>query len=152
MHPDQVALYWLIFGAILMALEALLPGLVVIFLGMGAMVVSLFIYQGWIEGWMTILTSWFIISLVFIVTLRSLFYRLLPGDTNYGEYDEDQDAAGTIVDVVQDIHRDDKNGRIKFRGTTWIAMSEKEPIPAGSKAKLVTRKDLIWYVTPHHED
>ena len=151
MTPEKIAMYWAIFGLVLMALELVLPGLIIVFLGMAAVVVAVCVYFGWIEGWFYLVTTWLVIAFFLTMVLRSFFYRLMPGDSEYGEYDEDEEAAGTIVDVVANISKDDKEGRIKFRGTTWIAMSQGPIIEAGSKAKLITRKDLIWYVEPYKD-
>jgi membrane protein implicated in regulation of membrane protease activity len=131
-----------------MVLEALIPGLVVIFLGMAACLVAGLIYWGYIDGWMEILTTWFISSLALIVLLRGLFQKFAPGEEEVGDVDEDADAIGTIVEVVERITSDAKTGRVRFRGTSWEAVSKTVAIEKGQHAKLVERRDLVWYVVP----
>jgi membrane-bound ClpP family serine protease len=43
---------WLIGGAVLMLLELVVPGGIVFFLGLGAMLVALFVQLGLLDGWM----------------------------------------------------------------------------------------------------
>lgn len=146
MTPEKIALYWLVFGAILMILEIVLPGLVVLFLGMGACLVGVAVYFGWLTGWMSIMTSWFVVSLVLIIGLRSVFQKIMPGDHSYDEYDEDEEAKGTVVEVIVGIEVGGE-GRVHFRGTTWQAKSD-TAIAKGAKARLVRRHNLVWYVEP----
>jgi membrane protein implicated in regulation of membrane protease activity len=144
---------WIIFGAVLMLLEILLPGLVVVFLGLGAWVVALALKLGWVEGWMMAGTLWFISSLVLIIGLRGLITRFLPGDTDKGsELDEDLDAFGKVVEVVEEVSPENEDGRIRFQGSSWPAVSEDGSIPAGNRAKIIARQNLVWVVEPAELD
>ena len=49
---------WLIIGLVLIFLEFLLPGLVVIFLGLGAFAVALLQYSGFLETVTSSITAW----------------------------------------------------------------------------------------------
>jgi membrane protein implicated in regulation of membrane protease activity len=60
--------------------------------------------------------------------------------------DEDLETFGTIVMVVQDVDPDHSQGRIDLRGSTWNAMSVSEPIPAGERARVLYRDNLVWVV------
>ena len=79
------------------------------------------------------------------------FPKLAPGEEEVGDVDEDKDAIGTVVEVVETVLTDSTKGRIKFRGTTWEAVSKTTKIEVGRKAKLVERRDLVWYVIPIHD-
>lgn len=151
MSTQDTAQYWLMFGITLMILELVIPGLVVIFLGMAACLVSAAVYLGLVEGWMQNTTAWFVCSLVLIILLRGVFQKLAPGEEEVGDVDEDKDAIGTVVEVVETVLTDSTKGRIKFRGTTWEAVSKTTKIEVGRKAKLVERRDLVWYVIPIHD-
>ncbi len=142
--------FWIVAGIILLVLEIAVPGMVLVFLGAGALMVALLIWLGLIETWVAAITTWFISSLVLLVGLRNFLYRLMPGDTEQGaSTDEDADAYGAVVEVVETI-APDSAGRIRYRGTTWQAACHDETLEAGSKAKIVYREDLIWIVEPDH--
>mgnify|MGYP002619637696 CR=1 FL=1 len=81
--------------------------------------------------------------------LGRLKRALLSGERGYELEDEDLDAFGTIVEVVESIDPDNTRGRIMLRGTTWNATSVSEPIEAGGRARVVYRDNLVWVVDPY---
>jgi membrane protein implicated in regulation of membrane protease activity len=137
---------WIILGIVLSALELLLPGAVVIFLGLGAITTAGLIYLGVVEGWTQAFLSWFMISIFYLIVLRTLLMKLMPGEEKVENTDEDADAAGKIVHVVEAI-RPEAPGRISLQDSTWEAHSS-SIIEAGDKAIIVSRKNLGWIVKP----
>lgn len=140
--------FWIALGLILIALELVLPGAVVIFLGLGALVVALALYLGLIEGWVSAFTLWFISSLLLIIALRTLLQRYMPeGDQEWQSTDEDLDAYGALVEVAEAMSPD-QQGRIHFRGSTWPAICYERALQAGEKAKIIHRENLLWVIEP----
>lgn len=78
--------------------------------------------------------------------LRRALFSSEPG---YELADEDLDAFGTIVEVIEAIDPDHHRGRIRLRGSTWNATSVSEPIEAGARARVVYRDNLVWVVDPY---
>ncbi len=142
---------WLIFGGVMMLSEFVLPGLIAVFMGISAIVVALGYKIGFLEHIYSGFTTWFVTSLLSIFVLREIAQKLLPGDISYNTISEDADAYGSIVEVIEDVRITDTNGRIKFRGTTWQATTSADLIPAGNKAKIVSRDNLAWIVEPFEE-
>ena len=138
---------WIVLGAVLIVLELIVPGAVLVFLGTGAMLVAFLIWLGLIQTWVASVTTWFIVSLVLLLVLRSFFQRFISGDIERQSTDEDLDAYGEVVDVVEAIGPD-KEGRIRYRGTTWQATCYDHTLEAGSKAQIVYRESLVWIVEP----
>jgi inner membrane protein len=136
---------WIIAGVVLILLELILPGMVLGFLGGGALIVAALIWWGWIDTWTSSLTTWFIVSIVLLVALRGFFQRLVGGESEVQSTDEDVDAYGTIVDVVETI-TPEKQGRIHYRGAPWGAICYDGTIEAGDKAMLAFRENLVWVV------
>lgn len=136
---------WIVAGGILIFLELVVPGMVLGFVGTSALLVALFIWLGWIDTWVGSLTCWFVLSLALLVGLRGLFQRLVGGNIDRQSTDEDLDAYGTIVDVVETITAE-KPGRIRYRDATWSAICYDHTIEAGSKAMLAYRDNLVWIV------
>ncbi|MDH5561397.1 MAG: NfeD family protein [Deltaproteobacteria bacterium] len=145
---DNIAIFWLVFGVILMLLELLLPGLVVVFLGTAAILVSLAMSLGFIEEILSSVTAWFISSIVLTLGFRGLVMKFIPaGDVSFGEPDNLIDSYGKIVTVVEEIGLEE-GGRILYQDSTWPAITEGEHIPIGAKAKILTRINVTFVVEP----
>ena len=139
---------WIVAGIVLIVLELVVPGMVLVFLGAGSLLVALLVWLGLIESWTAAITTWFVSSLVLLVGLRNFFYRLIPGDAEEGaSTDEDANAYGEIVEVAEAI-TPGSPGRIRYRGTTWKAACYDEKLEAGCKARIVYRENLVWVVEP----
>lgn len=150
---DSGTLFWifLVAGGLLAASELIVPGMVTIFLGIAAVLVALGYKTGILEGIISGVASWIVISLFSVFFIREMVVKLLPGDATFKNVDEDVDAYGSIVEVVEDVKMEDDSGRIKFRGTTWQATSNAKLIPAGSKARIVTRDNLVWIIETYED-
>jgi membrane protein implicated in regulation of membrane protease activity len=145
MALDPFAIIWLVLGVLLVLSELLVPGLVVVFLGVAALGVGALIALGLIQGWMAAVSAWSVGSLALVLGFRSGAKRLLPGETDRGSTDEDVEAYGEVVDVVEEVGPFE-TGRVRFRGVTWAAQTVDGRIPAGARARIVARDNLVWIV------
>lgn len=123
---------WLTVAISLMVAELIVPGGIVIFLGLSAMIVSGLLYSEWIISLTHALIAWFIVSIIFMFFVRSLFMKYFEGDSLVQEVDEDIQLIGKEVEVIEDVSPD-MQGRIRMRDTTWVATSE-ETINQGELA------------------
>ena len=112
------------------------------FLGMAAIIISALLYYGVITSLVQAFIYWFILTLVLILGLRSLVLKFMPSETKKHNIDEDKDAIGSIVEVYEKITPAEE-GRVKFRETTWVALSE-DSLEIGEKA-MITRRDGLKY-------
>ena len=145
----DIALYWAVFGLTLIFAELILPGLVVVFLGIAALLVSLGIYMGWINSVVEMMLYWFVVSIFLIVTLRELFAKFAPGTVSKESIDEDAHAVGQTVKVEKTVDHSSTNGRVHFRGSTWNAQNvELSEIEEGDQAEIVEVKGLVLMVKP----
>jgi membrane protein implicated in regulation of membrane protease activity len=129
---------WLLSGAIMMLLEFIVPGGIIVFLGIAAMVVGGSSYYKWIVSTPMAFLMWFIVSIILIIFLRSIFIKYFEGDSQIQNTNEDLDLAGSLVEVVEDIFPH-KLGRVRFRDSTWGARSDEE-FKVGTKV-VVSRRD-----------
>ena len=134
-----------------MASEIVVPGMITFFLGLSALVVALGYKTGLLEGILSGFTGWFITSLFSVFVLREFAKKLLPGDFYKKLFNEDLDAFGAVVEVVEEVNAANTRGRIRFRGTTWKATTGTGSISAGCRAKIVARDNLVWIVEPCDE-
>ena len=137
----QPWLIWMSLGIALMVAELIVPGGIVVFLGISAMVVSLAIYVGWISSITYALLTWFITSIIFMLFLRSLFMKYFEGDSQVHNVDDNSGIPGKVVEVIEDI-APDKSGRVRMRDSTWVAKSE-ENFKIGDKAIVVSIEENI---------
>ncbi len=128
---------WILVGVVMILLELIIPGGVIIFLGLAAMCTSALLYFGFINTIMMAFVAWFIITIFLMFTLRSIFIKYFEGDSTKENVDEDKDLVGSIVSVIEDVVPY-KEGRVKFRDTTWLARSDEE-ITQGSRAVISGR-------------
>ena len=92
--------YWLIFAGLLVFAEFVLPGLVSVFVGLGAATVGLLLYLGEIESLPAQFIWFFGSSILYIFTLRLLVMRFYPSDTDIQSMDED--AAVPMTEDAED--------------------------------------------------
>ncbi|TRX66484.1 NfeD family protein [Carboxylicivirga sp. M1479] len=141
---SNVAVIWFLAGAVLLLLELLIPGVFLLFFGVGAWITSLAVYlfepSLGIQFIIFSITS--VISLLFLrnYLLKRLYNMPDPVD------DPDDEFAGCIGECILPI-KPDEDGRIEFKGTTWNASSETE-IEVGSKVKIIRKLGLILFVEP----
>jgi inner membrane protein len=151
MPPEMLTWIWLISGIVLLVSELFIPGLITGFFGIGAILIAVLRWLGIISGLTQSLVAWLGISFVLLVTLRQIALKWFPSQRSFELTDEDVTAAGTVVDVVQEIHPSRSDGRIRFGGTTWPAVSKEGVLLTGTKAKLLYRDNLVWVVEPWSE-
>ncbi len=140
----QAQMIWLIVGAVFMLLEVVIPGGIVVFLGIASVSVAALIHFEIVNDIPTAFMSWFIISIVMMFGLRSFFMKYFEGDSHTENIDEDQDSIGSIVEVVEDV-LPHKEGRVRFRNTTWVARSDQE-ILTGKEAVIEGRDGNKWII------
>ena len=148
MSPDTITWLWLLAGILLVASELFLPGLVAVFLGLGAMLVALLRWLGLIDGLAYSFMAWFVSSLALLVVVRSTLKRFMPSETSFTPLEEDVDLFGAVAEVVETVSPAHKDGRISFQGTTWPATSDLAEIQPGAKVTILYRENLGWRVQP----
>ncbi|MBI5496554.1 MAG: NfeD family protein [Deltaproteobacteria bacterium] len=145
MDPHALAVSWAVAGVAMMASELVVPGLIVVFPGAGALIVALLVWLGVLHGVMPCLLAWVVLSAVLLFGLRGWLMRKFPSEKAYAPHNPDAEAYGTVVDVVEAIPADGA-GRIRHEGTTWSATSRSGAIPAGARARLLFRENVAWVV------
>lgn len=142
------ALYWLVIGVMLFFLELALPGFILFFFGLAALITA-------VVAWLTpIGIAWqlglFIVSsVVSLMTLRDVIQRnfFKPKDIADGE-EADEDvvlAAPGERAVVGVTIAPPAEGRINYSGTSWRATAD-EKIEEGEIVAVVRQDNLVIHV------
>ena len=137
---------WLSSGIFLTAIEFLVPGLVMVFVGLGALTVALGMHLGYIDEIVQQFITFFISSIIYLLTLRFLVLRFIPSVTRKENIDEDEEVIGSIVELVADINSGEF-GRVEHSGSTWQARAEgDQTILKGEQVKIIGRDNITWIV------
>jgi membrane protein implicated in regulation of membrane protease activity len=140
------ALYWLIIGVMLFFLELAMPGFILFFFALGALVTALVAWLSPISlVWQ--LGLFIAASLVSLLSLRNIIQKkLIAPASDAGDEDEDVLlAVSGEKGVVSMTIAPPAEGRIKYAGTSWRAMAD-EKIEEGEIVTIVRQKGLIIHV------
>ncbi|HKL86772.1 MAG TPA: NfeD family protein [Treponemataceae bacterium] len=138
---------WALLGICFIGLEMLMPGFVIFFFGLGALFTALLSLLPFFAGvlWLQIV-SFIAFSLFSLVFLRKKFSVIFEGTVfkgKSGSYEDD--GIGQLADVTETIGAL-QQGRIRFRGTTWKALSNGPDIPVGQRVRIVSRENVTYLV------
>lgn len=133
-------LIWFLVGLVLILMEFVIPGLVIVFFGVGAWVVTILvsIFPGmavWVQ--LMIFTIFSVTALVLL--RRSLKKRFFDVDEG-AETDKIDDFIGHTALVEKAISKN-MNGKITFKGVSWEAISEKD-IEAGATVRIIGKDSI----------
>jgi membrane protein implicated in regulation of membrane protease activity len=125
------SLIWAIVGIVLIIAEVLSTSFVLVFFGVGALVVALLVQIGVLSGLNGPLLVFCATSLVLLVLMRRFLRNRFAG-----RKDMKPDYIDQVVGVVKEI-RPGEEGAVSYRGSEWIAFGDGiDPIPAGEKVRV----------------
>jgi membrane-bound ClpP family serine protease len=131
--PDQKTIFnptliWFLLGLSLIFLEFVVPGVILVFFGIGAWAAAATTYLGLTSSLESQLLLFAITSIVLLVLLR----KWIKGKF-YGHVRAVQDLTknidefrGQSVIVVQDVIPDKMEGAVEFKGARWNAVSDEQ--------------------------
>ena len=130
---------WFFIGLVLALLEFGIPGLIVLFFGIGAWVTALscMLFDVGLNGQIII---FIISSLLSILLLRKSLKKMF--------FKEDPDKEETLADefigqtaVVEEEISAEKPGKVSFKGAQWEAMSEHK-LEAGQQVEIIGKESI----------
>lgn len=136
---------WAIAGIILIGIEFLFPGLVAIFLGVGALVTALIISMipGLREDLATQILIWIGSSGFPLFVLRRSLKKIFSGIRYRGSVAE---LSGRSAEVTEPIKLG-RPGRVRIDGTSWKAVSSGDSFVAGDVVEIVRKDNITLEVT-----
>jgi len=136
-------LFWFLLGFFLLVAEFVLPGIIIMFFGIGAWITALTTWIGLTESTASQNIVFVISSVILLFVLRHRFKSAFMGtstnDTIEDEYTGKE--ARTLTDI------DDQQGKIEMKGAEWNARSS-EPIAAHTWVIIERREGLTLHVRP----
>ena len=142
-------LIWFIAGLIMVLLEFAAPGVVIIFFGIGAWIVSLALWLGAIESVPMQCVVFSVSSLLLLFLLRRYVTSWFVGGTLNQGCNIDEEFIGKKVRVVKAIGGGEDTGKVELKGAEWSAYC-KVPLNTGSHAIIVKREGIHFIVEPNN--
>jgi membrane protein implicated in regulation of membrane protease activity len=138
------AVIWFLIGLGLLLLELVLPGLVILFFGVGAWVTAL------VCAFFELNINWQILifllsSLLGLILLRRYLKRKFFSRSDTEVPDELEEYIGHKAKALEDFK--DGMGRIEFKGSPWTAQCS-EPVAEGQWVTIESKESLVLHVKP----
>ena len=139
---------WLVLGLAMLFLEFMLPGLIVLFFGIGACVVALVcLLSDYVSGSINIQLGIFIVSsLLSLLCLRKWLKGIFMGHVKAKqdisqELSEFTGERAVVTEKITPI----QSGKVEFHGTHWLAEAEAE-IEVGTVVEIVGKENITLKV------
>ena len=134
---------WFILGIIFLVLEMIMPGFVIFFFGVGAWLTSLVLL--FVPLNLNVqLIIFLVTSLVCLFALRKYIQRTFLGNKQDDEIDSVL-ASGGEQAIVTEAIIPPAQGKVKYSGTNWTAISETE-IAEGEVVTIQSQDGLLMKV------
>ncbi len=136
---------WGVIGLLLIASEMLIPGFTIFFFGLGAWIVALVaLVFPFLEGsfaWQILM--WVSASVLSFVLLRRKFTRLFKGTLLNRLPPEGLGERAVVLEPITP----EEPGRVRYRGTSWKAVSFTESFEKGDEVAIVGEDGITLTVT-----
>ncbi|MBN2531712.1 MAG: NfeD family protein [Spirochaetales bacterium] len=146
---SYIALIWLIAGLLMIGVEFIIPGFVIFFFGVGAIILSAltWLIPALRNNFILQLIIWLISSGFALGFFRKFFSKIFKGKVQK-DTGEDEFVCKT-AEVIEPINQN-KPGRVSFEGTTWKAITYDENIKAGDIVEILKKDNLTLIVRKLH--
>jgi membrane-bound ClpP family serine protease len=146
------ALLWFLLGLALILLEFVVPGVILVFFGIGAWAAAVTTYFGLTASFQSQLLVFAVASVLLLVVLRKWIKGKFYGHVaNVQDQTQNLDEfSGHSVAVLQDVIPDKMEGVVEFKGARWRADSD-EHIKKGEIAIITGVDGIILKVRKKEE-
>lgn len=139
---------WIVAGLVLVVAELAVPGFVIFFFGLGAILTGalLFVFKDMPEALQILIFA--VSSVLLLLTCRRFMPQSFRGKETPADGDPDEDeVAGAMATVAEGGIPAGREGKVEFRGTLWNARAETgEALEAGALVSIVRRDNLLLVV------
>lgn len=142
------AFFWILLGLILVGAEMFIPGFVVFFFGIGAVLTGIIsvlppvresaVFQGLL---------WISSTAFFMGFFRKKFAGIFKGTIPKRQIESNVGKSAVVIEAITP----DKSGRVRFQGTSWKALSYTENFKEGDIVDIVKEEGLTFIVSSRLE-
>lgn len=136
-------LWWFLLGLVLLIAEFALPGIIIMFFGLGAWMTALLAWIGWLPSLASQNICFVVSSLLLLFFLRKNLTQAFVGKSNDEQVDDE--FVGKEARALTAV--DSNGGKIEFKGAEWNARSTVF-IQADYRVKIIERHGLTLHVIP----
>ena len=141
-----ISIIWALLGFILIISEFFIPGLVIIFFGIGALLTA--IISAIIPGLSSLLFPqiliWLGLSTLSIISMRRFFKKTFWG-RQLSSHEHDYDDGAKVAKVLERVGPEE-HGRISYKGTSWDALSFDKTYEEGAEVWILKKEGMTYYV------
>ncbi|MBB6480107.1 NfeD family protein [Spirochaeta isovalerica] len=137
---------WLIVGIALALAEMALPGLIIGFFSLGAIITTLTTWAGLTNSFAVQMIVFLATSIVFLTFFHSIWKKRIKPGTK-GDTTDFNLQLGKIVPVTEFIDPGEGVGKVRYQGALWNARSETKIAP-GESARIKGCDNLTLIVEP----
>lgn len=141
---QNTAVIWFLIGAVLILLELVVPGLVLVFFGVGAWVTALVCLFGDV-GINTQLIIFLVSSLISLALLRNVVKKRYM-DRKLPDIDLEDEYIGQTAVAINSFTAGEV-GKVTFKGSSWEAIAQ-QAVTAGQRLKITGYKSIKLFVEP----
>ena len=134
---------WFLIGLFFLLLELAIPGLIVVFFGVGAWVTAL-ITAIFHPGINMQIILFVVVSVVLLLLLRKYVKRTFFGKSESVQDELADEFIGKNATAESDMSAGSE-GKVSFNGTLWKAIAETD-VKTGDKVKIVSRDNITLKV------
>lgn len=143
---DFIPLVWFFVAILLFGAEFLIPGFVIFFFGIGAIILSvLTFFLPPLQNNLSLqIILWLLSSLGSLAIFRRFFNKIFKGNIHRDSIEDDYVSRQALV--IEPISRN-KEGRVSYQGTTWKAITFDEKIKKGERVEILKKENLTLIVS-----
>lgn len=139
---EYAPLVWFLLGLAFVLGELMVPGVVLLFFGLGAWLAAALLWIGVIDSLAAALAVFTATSVLSLLLLRKYVVRTFKGrKSGEGIDNEQQEFIGKLATVKEEIDPRKEGGKIEFRGVLWTATAS-DVIAKGESVRIVGRENL----------
>ena len=141
----EPAMVWFLFGLVLVVTEFAVPGLVIIFFGLGAWAAALALLALDLSFFFQIVT-FIVVSITSLLVLRKRFMAVAEQTPDLTD-----EFIGKTAEVEERVIKG-AYGKVRFKGASWKAETESDQvIEKGAFVKIVGYESILLKVEPVSE-
>ncbi|KXK06479.1 MAG: NfeD family protein [Ignavibacteriaceae bacterium] len=139
----SLGLFWFILGIVFLIAELFLPGFIIMFFGVGALITALLTQFGIISSFNIQIIVFIASSVISLLTFRKRWSTYFSGNVSHrlGKNESIDDIKGKRARVINTITPGGIDGKVEFNGTNWDADAE-EIIQSGEIVVIEARNNL----------
>ncbi len=143
-------LMWFLAGLALFLFEFTVPGVILVFFGIGAWVTAMTTWLGLTGDWTSQFLTFAVSSVLMLVFLRRFFRDRFFGHKTREQDPQDNldEFKGQVVMVTEDIDPE-SGGKVEYKGADWSARCD-TAIPAGNRAVIQFADGITLVVNPEN--